>query len=80
MKHKLCFSVDAMRLPTVDGRDASRWLIQLSQTGIDRFTVRYGAQSDDNLTYGGAAAKLGQAIMHALACEGKLDNRERGEH
>lgn len=53
--------------------------IQLFQRGKDRFRVVYGMQADDNLTYAQAAAKLGQAIMHSLACEGKLDNREKGE-
>lgn len=80
MKTKLCFSADAMSLPIVEGKPtASRWLIQLSQTGIDRFEVRYGAQANTSLSYGQAATKLGQALMHALACEGKLDNRERDE-
>jgi hypothetical protein len=55
------------------------WPIRLIQNGVDRFTVEYGKQIDAGLTYGEAAAKYGQAIMHALACEGKLDNRERGE-
>lgn len=53
--------------------------IVLSQRGKDNFTVTYGRQVDRGLTYGQACGKLGQAIMHALACEGKLDNRERGE-
>jgi len=53
--------------------------IKLEQNGIDNFTVTYGKQSDANLTYGKAAAKLGQAMMHWLACEGRLDNREKGQ-
>lgn len=53
--------------------------IKLSQRGRDNFTVTYGLQVDKNLSYGDAAAKLGQAIMHAAAFEGRLDNRERGE-
>ena len=53
--------------------------IKLEQIGRDNFTVTYGAQVDSRLRYGEAAAKYGQAIMHALACEGRLDNRERGE-
>ncbi len=35
-------------------------------------------QVDSELTYA-AAAKLGQAIMHELACDGNLDNRAKGE-
>ena len=53
--------------------------IKLYQHGRDSFKVRYGMQIDDRLDYGNAAAKIGQAIMHALSCEGKVDNRERGE-
>jgi hypothetical protein len=33
----------------------------------------------DNLDYCRAAAKLGESIMHAIACEGKLDNRTKTE-
>jgi hypothetical protein len=43
--------------------------IRLTQQGVDRFTV----------TYEEAASELGSCLMHAAACEGKLDNRERGE-
>lgn len=54
------------------------WDITLEQTGIDRFVVTYGAQVVRNLDYPAAAAELGKCIMHALACEDKLDNSERG--
>jgi hypothetical protein len=47
-------------------------------TGMDCFRVTYGRQIDDDLTYGEACAKLGQALLHYLSCEGKVDNRERG--
>lgn len=53
--------------------------IQLFQRGKDSFRVVYGMQTDDYLTYAQAAAALGEAIMHSLACEGKLDNRAKGE-
>lgn len=53
--------------------------ITLIQTGVDRFTVAYWKETNGGLTYAEACAKLGQAIMHALACDGKLDNREKGE-
>lgn len=53
--------------------------LQLEQRGKDNFRVTYGKQVDDNLNYGEAAAKLGQALMHSLACDGKLDNRAKGE-
>ncbi len=38
------------------------------------FSVQYGRQLDHDLTYAEACAKLGQAIMHAAACDDKLDN------
>lgn len=53
--------------------------ITLTQTGKDRFTVTYWKQIHRGLTYDKAALDLGACIMHALACGGKLDNRERGE-
>lgn len=53
--------------------------VTLYQEGVDRFRVTYGRQRQGRLTYGEAAKKLGEAIMHDLACEGLLVNRERGE-
>lgn len=53
--------------------------IVLSQRAPDDFTVVYGLQVRDGLTYDDACAELGMAIMHALACNGKVDNREEGE-
>lgn len=53
--------------------------ITLDQRGPDNFTVHYGQQHDANLDYAQAAAKLGQAIMHAWACEGRIDNRRKAE-
>jgi hypothetical protein len=52
------------------------WPIELRQNGVNRFTVTYGRQVESGLTYSQAATKYGEAIMHALACEGRLDNRE----
>lgn len=53
--------------------------IRLEQQGKDRFTVVYGLQVKKDLDYATAAAELGACIMHSLALEGKLDNREKGE-
>jgi len=47
--------------------------------GRGNFSVHYGKQIKDRLTYGQAATEYGACIMHTLACDGKLDNRERGE-
>jgi len=55
------------------------WDITLDQVGRDNFTVTYGAVAERKLSYEDAADRLGSAIMHALACEWKLDNRMKGE-
>jgi hypothetical protein len=64
MGNKLCFKTTIC------------WDITLHQTGRDMFVVKYGSQVKPFLNYGEAAKELGECIMHALACEGKLDNRE----
>ena len=69
MKAKICFRWN-------DNNVAE---IKLIQTGVDSFTVVYGLQTKKSLRYVAAATELGACIMHALACDGKLDNRERGE-
>jgi hypothetical protein len=46
--------------------------IKLEQSGKDRFTVIYGRQIDQDISYRLAAARLGEAMMHALTCEGKI--------
>lgn len=43
--------------------------------GKERFRVIYGLQVDDHLSYSEACKKLGEAILHALACEGKIDDQ-----
>lgn len=53
--------------------------IKLEQTGVNSFTVTYGLRIKKHLTYTDAASELGSCIMHAAACDGKLDNREKGE-
>lgn len=62
----LCFSFDGV--------------IELRQQGRNRFTVIYGQQVKENLSYNEAATELGAAIMHNAACNAELDNRMPGEH
>ena len=50
------------------------WAITLSQAGPNKFKVQYGKQISAPLSYGAAATELGCCIMHALACEGNIDN------
>lgn len=45
-------------------------------TRPNAFQVIYGQQVDHDLTYTEAAAKLGEAIMHACACAGTLNDPE----
>ena len=66
MPRKLCFEQPYGDYP-----------IRLYQDGVDRFTVQYGKQITSELDYAAAASDLGSCLMHMLACEGKLDNRER---
>lgn len=73
-KNKLCFSTGGDN-PFNDAPRGSK-MIELRQQGIDRFSVRYGLQFRDRLTYNRAALELGAAIMHHAACSGLLDNRE----
>lgn len=63
MRAKLCFE-----------RRGS-FLIQLHQTGRDRFRVRYGLEEWKG-DYEYTARKLGEALMHDLACSGDLNNEE----
>lgn len=57
-----------------DRREDTAFPIELSQQGKNRFTVTYGVQVEDNLTYSQACHYYGRALLHALACEGKIDN------
>lgn len=47
--------------------------ITLRKRSNNSFTVVYGKQVHNGLTYANAAKELGECIMHALALEGKLD-------
>lgn len=53
--------------------------IQLTQQARNRFSVQYGKQVKSGLNYTQAATELGACIMHAAACNDKLDNRMPGE-
>ena len=49
--------------------------VEQAETRKALFTVTYGLQVKQNLTYAEAARELGECIFHALACDGKLDNQ-----
>lgn len=42
--------------------------------GTKLFKVTYGAEVHSRLTYNEACMELGACLMHAIACEGNLDN------
>lgn len=49
-------------------------LIVLEQRANKLFDLTYGVEVTPNMPYAQAAARLGGAIMHHLACESTLDN------
>lgn len=50
--------------------------IVLLQTEPGNFTVQYGAEIESNLDYSQAAKSIGFCVMHALSCDGKINNEE----
>lgn len=50
--------------------------ITLTQQSPNQFTVQYGRQVRDELTYEQAAVELGYSILHALACDARINNSE----
>lgn len=62
---------------TVFETELSGFPIKLEQqgSGYGDFSVTYGEQEWHGLPYRDAARKLGEAMMHGMACEGRLDPR-----
>ena len=50
--------------------------IVLLQNEPDNFTVQYGEEIESNLDYSQAAKSMGFCIMHALSCDGKINDGE----
>jgi hypothetical protein len=50
--------------------------IKLEQRADCTFRLTYGVEVRDHLNYGDAADALGRSMLHALSCDGKIDNRE----
>lgn len=48
--------------------------VAIIQYKRNRFSVTYGLQAKDGLTYSEAAHEFGLCVMHALTCAGKVDN------
>ena len=81
---KLCATFAIAGMPIMLHQEAKdRFTVtyrkQVIQEAKDRFTVTYRKQVIDGLTYAQAATALGYCIMRALACDGRLGNRAKGE-
>ena len=50
--------------------------ISIEQTSANQFTVTYGQQTRAGLDYYDAAREIGLCAMHALACDGGIQNAE----
>ncbi|MCB0711318.1 MAG: hypothetical protein KDD67_03205 [Ignavibacteriae bacterium] len=51
----------------------------IEQTGKDCFTVTYGRQVRQSLSYGDAAREFGYCLFHLMTCEGRLDDSDNDE-
>ena len=71
MKSKTVFTFGGLNPYTNEG-----CLIEVKQdqNKAALFTVTYGLQVKDGLTYARAAKELGECIFHHLACESELNN------
>lgn len=54
------------------GDNPTEWPVRLIQLGTGRFRVEYGAEVHEPLDYAEAARRIGGAVMHALACGGRI--------
>ena len=52
------------------------YAIVLQQNEPDNFTVQYGEEIESNLDYSQAAKSIGFCVMHALSCDGKINDGE----
>lgn len=61
MKKQVVFELTTLAFP-----------IKVEQLAYSVFVVTYGKQSAYCASYAAACVELGQAIMHACTCDGKL--------
>ena len=71
MKNTLCFRAGGKN--PFEAAPHGAHLIELRQQGRNRFSVRYGLQLRERLSYTEAAQELGACIMHNAACESLLE-------
>lgn len=48
--------------------------VRLYQSENGKFSVLYGSELHEGLTYKQAAREFGLCLFHALACVGRIDN------
>ena len=65
-----------MEIITIYQCNISGYSIILQQRGPDEFFVQYGKEVNYCPSYDTAAEQLGLCIMHALACDGFINDIE----
>jgi hypothetical protein len=50
--------------------------VELTQQGVNKFTVVYGRHVRAGLDYNRAAREYGECVMHAAACAGLLQDEK----
>ena len=63
-------------MTTVFKTEIAGYEITLQQNSKGEFIVGYGYQQYKTNSYEQAARELGACIMHALACDGKFEDKE----
>ena len=63
-------------MTTIFKTEIAGYEITLQQNSKGEFIVGYGYQQYKTNSYKQAAKELGSCIMHALACEGKIEIKE----
>lgn len=63
-------------MTTIFKTEIAGYEITLQQNSEGKFIVGYGYQQYKTNSYGQAAKELGEVIMHALTCEGKIETKE----
>lgn len=48
--------------------------VRLYQSETGKFSVLYGSEMHDDLSYEDAAREFGLCLFHALACVGRINN------
>ena len=68
-----------MKKPCFEITDLSQvgFPVRLYQSGTGKFSVLYGSERHEKLSYEDAAREFGLCLLHALACVGRINNDHR---